>query len=137
MSQETSMYQALKDSRSEPTRHQPQRAARKTRKLDQAGAQDVTALQTLSFSVRKKDRKPRGFTARQRRKIQQNLIKKVELKRLTRCLGRSDALPPPTSTWPSKQEAQVRRMLRGKKYIDDILNIEDDESPTWHTDDTH
>ncbi|KAI0427185.1 hypothetical protein F5Y09DRAFT_344905 [Xylaria sp. FL1042] len=116
-----------KQTLSEPTRRQPQRAARDTRNPNRAGAQGVNGIE-------KHEGKSRGLAARQRKKLQQTLIKKTDARdsgdawaEQAHLLGLNDALPPssPMNARASDSKVQGRRKPRGKKYMDDMLNLKD------------
>ncbi|KAI0537100.1 hypothetical protein GGR58DRAFT_502577 [Xylaria digitata] len=113
------------------TRHQPRRAASAS-KIDVAEARDVVTLLS-SAGVRRSKGKSRGPAARQRKKFQEALIKRVDSRgpeawgEQALLLGLGDTLPPesPTITKPSTPRGQDRRKAKGKKYMDDILDPQD------------
>ncbi|TGJ82796.1 hypothetical protein E0Z10_g5979 [Xylaria hypoxylon] len=120
-----------KKSYRKPTRHQPKRVA-STGKTDEAEAGDITTSHS-SVGVRKPKGKSRRPTARQRKKFQEALVKRVDAQsseawdEQARLLGLSDTSPPasPASTTPPKPQGQGRHKAKGKKYMDDILDPED------------
>ncbi|KAI0903384.1 hypothetical protein F4823DRAFT_618777 [Ustulina deusta] len=123
-----------KQLRREPTRHQPHRAVRDTGKLRQVEAGDITASPPPPAGVRKAEGKPRGTAAVRRKKFEKALVKKVDARNSqvawaeqAHLFGLGDASPPssPTSTRPSKPKVEGRRKAKGKKYMDDILSVEE------------
>ncbi|KAJ8125509.1 hypothetical protein O1611_g8129 [Lasiodiplodia mahajangana] len=117
-----------------PTRHQPRRATRVTKRADEPGAGDI--IPHLSTNgVHKSEGKSRGPAQRKRKKLQNALIKRVDardpkdaLAEQTHLLGLSYLLSPvsPKSTAPLKPREQLRRKSKGeKKYMDDVLTVDD------------
>ncbi|KAI1300933.1 hypothetical protein F5Y03DRAFT_396897 [Xylaria venustula] len=125
---------ARKQSQRKRTRYQPQRAVRDAGTLDQPKLGEATASHSRECGVSKPERKSRGATARQRRKFQRALIKQVDNRdsgdawtEQAHLLGLSDASPPPSPTnmGPSKPKAQGYRKSKGKKYMDDFIDMKD------------
>ncbi|KAI0970160.1 hypothetical protein F4678DRAFT_462960 [Xylaria arbuscula] len=125
---------ARKQSHRMPTRYQPQRAARDAGTPDQAKLGDTVASHSSPSGVRKPERKSRGASTRQRKKFQRALIKQVDARdsgdawaEQAHLLGLSDAspLPSPTNMGPSKPKANGYRKTKGRKYMDDIVDMED------------
>ncbi|KAI1426393.1 hypothetical protein F5Y12DRAFT_713124 [Xylaria sp. FL1777] len=117
-----------------PTRRQPQRTTGDTSKSDQAEAGRITTSRSSAGGVHKPEGKSRSSATRHRKKFQQALIKKVDARNSedawaeqANLLSLSNASPPssPTSARASKPMALSRRRPKAKKYMDDILNVED------------
>ncbi|KAI0097763.1 hypothetical protein GGR51DRAFT_577840 [Nemania sp. FL0031] len=116
-----------------PTRHQPRRTTRSTKRIDQTEGDIIPHLSTNG--IHKLEGKSRGPAQRKRKRLQNALIKRVDarnpedaLAEQTHLLGLS-YLPSPISPKiiiPPKDREQGRRKSKGeKKYMDDALSVDD------------
>ncbi|KAI0444095.1 hypothetical protein F4803DRAFT_573728 [Xylaria telfairii] len=139
---------STKKTRRAANRRQPPTTTSKTTntvgKAEAAETAITTTTTTKHIStagVHKKEGKPRGAVARNRKKLKEALVKRVDardakeaLAEQTELLGASTASPTPSpvEARPKKSKARPRRE---KKYMDDMLESEDgpenDRAKRW------